>query len=190
MRIYLTDQKHHLETHLDILKSTPVMSYDRAQLKEKTTTIELTTSKPFEGEGLRSLFAYKIFPDHIMTFLTQWGLGSRAMEVGDTIVQQVYLPPIPRFSQKIVLGVRISEVIDGTNRKGFSYETLEGHVERGVSTFTIERTDGHTFFKIQTYSTPGNILTKLVGPIFSVPYQTYCTNAALKNVKKQMETQF
>jgi uncharacterized protein (UPF0548 family) len=109
------------------------------------------------------------------------------MKAGDTIVQQVYLPPIQSFSQKIIFGVRISEIIDSDDRKGFSYETLEGHVEKGISIFTIEKLNDKPIFKIQTFSKPGNLLTRLMGPIFSIPYQKYCTKAALKNVKRQIE---
>ena len=187
MKIYLTDQRPQLAAHLENLMRRPVMTYDRARLKARTTTIKLHTASPFEGLCLRSLFAYRIFPVHIMTFLTQWDLEGRAMMVGDTIAQQVYLPPLQRFCQKIIFGVRISEVIDEADRKGFSYETLEGHVERGVSTFTLERWEDSVIFKIQTFSTPGNLLTRLVGPIFSVPYQAYCTKAALEHVKRQVE---
>ena len=60
-------------------------------------------------------------------------------------------------------------------------------MERGISTFTIERLEDRVIFKIRTFSTPGNILTRLVGPIFSVPYQAYCTKAALERVKRQVE---
>lgn len=189
MRIYLTNQDQKLAAHLDALKRKPVMGYDRARLKKKTTTIKVDIADPFEGEGMRVLFGYRIFPEHIMTFLTQWDQERRSMQVGDTITQQVYLPPIQQFSQKIVFGVRISEIIDERERKGFSYETLEGHVERGISTFTLERLEDRVIFKIQTYSTPGNMLTRLVGPIFSVPYQAYCTKAALEHVKKQVEAE-
>lgn len=109
------------------------------------------------------------------------------MKIGDTILQQVFIPPTKTFSQKIVFGVRINDFIDETERKGFSYETIEGHVEKGESTFTIENINGGLIFKIKTFSEPGNLLTKLVGPIFTVPYQTYCTRIALENVKSQIE---
>ena len=109
------------------------------------------------------------------------------MKIGDTIAQQVYIPPTKVFSQKIIFGVRINQIIDQTNRKGFSYETLEGHVEKGISTFTLEQVNNIITFNIQTFSTPGNILTKLLGPVFSVPYQTFCTKNALENVKRQLE---
>lgn len=109
------------------------------------------------------------------------------MQVADTIAQQVYIPPIKIFSQKIIFGVRICEIINQTNKKGFSYETLDGHVEKGISTFTVEQLNEKVIFKIQTFSSPGNFFTKLVGPVFSVPYQTFCTKTALKNVKRQIE---
>ena len=163
------------------------MPYDKTLLTEKTTTINIDSNKTIATLDTKFLFDYKIFPDNIMTFLTQWGAEKRDMQVGDTIVQQVYLPPTKIFSQKIVFGVRINEIISQSDKKGFSYETLEGHVEKGVSTFTIEQIDKDIIFKIQTFSTPGNILTKLLGPIFSVPYQTFCTKTALKNVKQQLE---
>jgi uncharacterized protein (UPF0548 family) len=108
------------------------------------------------------------------------------MKVGDTILQQVIVPPTRFLSQKIVFGVRVNTLIDEHERKGFSYETIEGHVEKGESTFTIEQSGHGLIFKIKTYSQPGNLLSHLVGPIFTVPYQTYCTRKALENVKKQV----
>ncbi len=138
-------------------------------------------------QHLDFLFDYHIFPDNIMKFYNQWTDENRKMKIGDTIAQQVYIPPTKIFSQKIVFGVRINEIIDQTNKKGFSYQTLKGHVEKGISTFTIEYLDNKLIFKVHTFSTPGNILTKLLGPFFSLPYQTFCTKTALKNVKRQLE---
>ena len=109
------------------------------------------------------------------------------MKAGDTIVQQVFIPPTKIVSQKLIFGVRIKEIIDEKSRKGFSYETLEGHVEKGISTFTVEEEQGRIVFKIKTFSGAGNLLSKLMGPFFSVPYQAFCTNKALENCKKQME---
>lgn len=189
MRIYLKNQNTNFKKHLDFLKTIEVMSNDKTSLTEKTTSIDLKTTKKLEEINLDFFFDYQIFPDNIMTFKTQWKDEKRKMKVGDTIVQQVYIPPTKIFSQKIIFGVRINEIIDQVDKKGFSYETLEGHVEKGVSTFTIEQLDNKLVFKVQTYSTPGNFLTKLLGPIFSVPYQTFCTKAALENVKRQIETQ-
>ena len=165
------------------------MDYDKNHLPEKTTTIEINTTKKIDQINLDFLFDYQIFPANIMTFTNQWTDENRKMRIGDTIAQQVYIPPTKTISQKIIFGVRVKEIIDQADEKGFSYETLEGHVEKGISTFTLEQLDNKLVFKVQTYSTPGNIIVKLLGPIFSVPYQTFCTKTALKNVKRQLENQ-
>ena len=70
----------------------------------------------------------------------------------------------------------------------YFWGSLQGHVEKGVSIFTIEKAgDQKTIFKVHTFSKPGNLLTQLAGPIFSVPYQTFCTRQGLLNVKRQLE---
>jgi len=165
------------------------MNYDKARLIEKNTEIDIDTKKSVTEINLKFLFDYQIFPDNILIFKTQWNDENREMKIGDTILQQVFIPPIKSFSQKIIFGVRIKEIINEENRKGFSYETLEGHVEKGISTFTVERINQKIIFKIHTFSTPGNIISKLFAPIFSIPYQTYCTKQALKNVKQRIENQ-
>jgi uncharacterized protein (UPF0548 family) len=86
------------------------------------------------------------------------------------------------------LGVRINDIINEPRRIGYSYETLKGHVEKGISIFTIEKIAGqNTIFKVQTFSQPGNLITQIMGPVFSVPYQTFCTRQGLVNVKRQLE---
>ena len=184
MKIYLTDQSKHFPEHLEFLKKQPVMKYDKAGLIEKTTVIPVNTNKELHELDTRFLFDYEIFPSSIMTFLTQWHLEKRNMQVGDTIVQQVFVPPFRKFSQKIIFGVRINDIVNEPTRIGFSYETLKGHVEKGISTFTVEKTgDFGLSFQVHTFSMPGNLLSNLVGPIFSVPYQTYCTGQGLANWK-------
>ncbi|GEM_PF-469039 len=189
LKVYTTHQTHHLKKHLEDLKTKDVMKFERSNLVEKITEVLIESEKQLSDLDLNFFFNYEIFPKNIMIFETQWNDENRKMQVNDTIVQQAFLPPVPSFSQKVIFGVRISEIIDETNRKGFSYETLEGHVEKGVSTFTVEQADDKIKFKIHTFSKPGNLLTKIVGPIISVPYQAYCTRQALENVKKRIETQ-
>jgi uncharacterized protein (UPF0548 family) len=187
VKIYLTDQGSRLREHLDHLKLLPVMVYDKSVLRESTSSITINTPRSLEFLDTTSLSGYRIFPENIMTALTEWGVNGRSMQVGDTIVQQVYIPPIRSFSQKVVFGVRISEIIDEPNRKGFSYETLKGHVEKGVSSFMVEQTAHGIVFGIHTFSGPGNFLTRLVAPIFSIPYQAYCRRRALEHVKDQLD---
>ncbi len=188
MKIYFTDQTKYFKTHLEDLKLQDIIKYDKSTLKEKISFIKINTTKQIAQLNMNFFWDYHIFPKNIMHFLTEWNVQKRQMHIGDTIVQQAYIPPIRNFSQKIVFGVRINNIIKEEHRIGFSYEALEGHVEMGESTFTIEKTQGGSvIFKIHTFSKPGNVLAKLVGSIFSLPYQTFCTKQALKNVKRQLE---
>ena len=188
MKIYLTDQAKSFSKHLEFLKRQEIIEYDISKLTEKTSSISIDTDKNLADLDVGFFFNYNIFPDNIMTFLTQWKFEKRQMKIGDTIVQQAFIPPSRYFSQKIIFGARINKIINEATKLGFSYETLKGHVEMGMSTFTIEKSgSGETIFKIHTFSKPGNLLTQLVAPIFSVPYQTFCTMQALKNVKRQLE---
>lgn len=105
------------------------------------------------------------------------------MQEGDTIVQQIILPPNSPFSQKIIYGVRIKQINQEVSRIGYSYETLDGHAERGISTFTLEDRPAGVSFIIHTYSSPASMLARLISPFFSIPYQSYCTKQALYNVR-------
>lgn len=164
------------------------MPYAQKHLREKVNFIEINTSKKFEELNLNFLFNYEIFPTNIMSSLNQWNDEDRRMKIGDTIVQQVFIPPIKSFSQKIIFGVRITEIIDLKTKKGFTYQTLQGHVEKGISTFTVEQKENQKlFFKIHTHSAAGNLTSKILSPFFSIPYQTFCTKSALTNVKKIIE---
>ena len=189
MKIFLTDQKTKFKKYLALLKDMPVMEYDVKNLNEKISTININSSKSIDELNLDFFFNYELFPENIITAYSQWNDEKRTIEVGDTIVQQAFIPPIKSFSQKIIFGVRINEVFNSSDRRGFSYETLAGHVEMGVSKFTVENLNEQIIFKIHTFSKPGSFLTKLLGPIFSVPYQTFCTKKCLNNVKEQLEKQ-
>ena len=189
MKIFLRDLTGKLPTHLHSIQGYSVIPYINGKLRENVSISKINTNKSLMDIDTSFLFEYKIFPSFIMTFLTQWNNEGRQIRVGDTIVQQVYLPPFKFFSQKIIFGVRIKEIINNSTRIGFSYETLAGHVEKGISTFTIEENQEGLFFKAHTFSGPGNLLSMLVGPFFSRPYQAYCTNQAIKNVKMQIENQ-
>ena len=188
MKVYLTDQAKNFPKYLEFLKRQEIIKYDLSKLKEKITTIKIDAGKSLTDLNTDFFFDYKIFPSNILTFLAQWTYEKRKMQIGDTIVQQALIPPFRHFSQKIVFGVRINEIINEPTKIGFSYETIKGHVEMGKSIFTIEKTDSaNTIFKIHTFSKPGNKLTQLLGPMFSLPYQTFCTRQALRSVKRKLE---
>jgi hypothetical protein len=188
MKLYLSDQTKKFPQHLEFFKRQKVKPYDREKLTEKTTIIPIDTAKKLHELPVDILFEYKIFPENIMSYLTQWAFENRQIQIGDTIVQQAFIPPFRHLSQKIIFGVRINNIINEPERIGFSYETLEGHVEKGISIFTIETaSDQKTVFKIHTFSQPGTLLTKLIGPVLSIPYQTFCTRQGLLNIKRQLE---
>lgn len=186
MNISFLNQAKRFPLHLDNLKKVEVMPYDKNLLVEKNSFIQIEGISKLSELDTTDFFDYSIFPGRILNAYTQWSDEKRKMQTGDTIVQQVFLPPFPVFSQKAIFGVRIKEVIREDKRIGFSYETLKGHVEKGISYFLLEETEQGVIFKIRTFSKPGNFLTRLLGPIFSVPYQTYCTRKALQHVKLKL----
>lgn len=189
MNIYLSSQEKYYDRHLQKLMRESVMRYQKESLKEKITTIRIQTTRTIDDIDLSFFFNYNIFPRSILIAKTQWQVEHRLIRAGDTILQQVFLPPFKTFSQKVIFGVRVNKIINEPLRRGFSYETLEGHVERGESAFVIEQHHDHLIFKIQTYSQPANAFIRMFGSWAALPYQRYCTRMALENVKRQIEGQ-
>jgi Domain of unknown function (DUF1990) len=189
MKIFLFSQDKKMEKHLLFFQKASMMPYKLAEMKEVRSSISLAGFMALEEVDLKFFFDYRIFPPHILNARPQWISENREMQVGDTIVQQVFLPPNKFFSQKIIFGVRITEIINEENRKGFTYQTLEGHVEKGKSTFLIEKQEGNLFFTIHTFSLPATFISRMLSRVFSVPYQAFCTKAALKNVQRTIKLQ-
>jgi hypothetical protein len=189
MNIYLSSQEKHFDRLLEKLMRESVMRYQKESLKEQITTIRIHTPRSIADLDLSFFFNYTIFPTSILIAKAQWEVENRLIRVGDTILQQVFLPPFKTFSQKVIFGVRVNRIINETQRRGFSYETLEGHVERGESTFVIEQDHDQIIFKILTYSQPANAFIKTFASWAALPYQRYCTRMALENVRRQIQGQ-
>ncbi len=187
MKLYLADQTEKFGDHLDELSSKNVMKYSKSELPERVTSINIKSKRGLDDIATKIILNYRIFPPDIMTFKTQWRHEDRKMQIGDTIVQQVLFPPLPMYSLKMIFGVRVTDIIDEPLRKGFTYQTLEGHVEKGESTFTIEQLEKKLVFKIQTYSLPANRFLRILDPLLTFPYQGYCTMKALRNVRRKIE---
>ena len=179
MKLYFTDQRQQFKKHLEALKSAIVIPYRTEQLKHKMNSIQLDCS--FSDFNPNRLFDYHIFPANILSALPQWVQEGRAIQAGDTIAQQINIPPFKSIAQRMIVGVRVREVFNNGSIKGFSYETLEGHVEKGISHFRVENHNNKVIFKIETYSAPAMLLTKILTPISSW-YQDYCTKKALENL--------
>ena len=157
-----------------------------ATLPEKTSDIALGDPGPISYHRTDFLFAYDIFPRFLMRAEAQWIREVRAMRVGDIIIQRAVLPPIG-FGLCAEFAVRISALISEPRKLGFAYETLAGHLERGVSEFYFEERASALFFVIHTYSEPAHWLPRLGRP-FSLVYQKWCTQQALKHVKRRFQS--
>ena len=80
------------------------------------------------------------------------------------------------------MGVRVKGIFKQDDLTGFSYETLKGHIEKGVSSFQVSKTNGSINFTVHTYSKAYNILLDLLSPLFSSPYKDYCNSKALQRM--------
>ena len=116
----------------------------------------------------------------------QWKRDGRAMRVGDIIIQRAVLPPLG-FGLCAEFAVRISALKNEPSKLGFAYETLAGRLERGVSEFYFEERASALSFVIHTYSKPAHWLSRLGKP-FSLVYQKWCTQQALKHVKRRFQS--
>lgn len=155
------------------------------ELPEKTSSIDLDLVGPLNELNTEAIFNYEIFPSNIMRFEAEWQKDGRRMSVGDIILQRAIFPPIG-MGLCIEFAVRISKIIREERKLGFTYETLKGHVERGTSEFYLEEKRGNIYFTIHTFSEPASWFGRLVKGFFTVPYQTWCTQQALKNVKTRL----
>jgi hypothetical protein len=188
MKLSLFEQKSNFPNLLKYFEQTAEDNCLLSSLKEQIST--LTFGLPQSVNSLNEfsheyIFKYKIFPINILNHYSSWEANNREMKVGDTVVQEIYLPPIQKTSLKLIMGTRIKEVFQTNNKIGFSYQTLKGHVERGVSEFYVQLEGQKIVFTIRTFSEPGNIISSALGPFFSTPYQAYCTHKALKQMKQQ-----
>src|SRR5260370_26629024 len=157
-----------------------------ATLPEKTTDIALGCTGPISSYHTDFLFDYDIFPRFLMRAEPQWIREGRAIRAGDIIVQRAVLPPVG-FGLCAEFAVRISALISEPSKLGFAYDTLTGHLERGVSEFYFEERAGALFFVIHTCSEPAHWLSRLGRP-FSLAYQKWGTQQALKPVLKRFKS--
>jgi uncharacterized protein (UPF0548 family) len=186
MKIFFTNQQAHLIRLLPAFKALP-LSYDaQTVLREKATSVMIPSSAAvteLSSYNFDSLFAYDIFPSRIMSFAAEWQSQGRTMQEGDVIVQQAFLPPL-LLSMKCVFAVRVLQIFREPTKVGFSYGTLKGHAETGRSEFSFALHDGVIRATIHTYSFPGILLTRLVAPLVTLPYQRYCTHLGLQRMRE------
>jgi hypothetical protein len=153
-------------------------------LPEKTSSIDLREKKSLTSCDFGFLFNYEVFPPNVIRSIPEWRIDGRpAMRAGDVIVQRAFIPPIGA-GICLECAVRVLNIFNEPARIGFSYQTLAGHPERGISEFYFATgPDGLRFF-IHTFSEPGHWTTRAAA-ILARRYQSWCTQRALQYVSQQ-----
>jgi len=177
----------------------PNFTTDPRRFPEKISTLPLDANGPLESRNTAFLFNYEIFPSHILRHSAEWQAEQRPMHPGDIILQHAYMPPLGA-GLCMDFAVRIAALIDDGNitgpggtrirrRLGFSYVTLTGHPECGLSEFYIEERAGDSslHFTIRTWSRPGHWTARLAKHAFTLPYQAWCTRRALRQVRQRFQ---
>jgi uncharacterized protein (UPF0548 family) len=135
---------------------------------------------PFR-HAARAIMEYRIFPPH----LGQRVVKRTPLQVGD-VVGLCY----PLFlGLRMFIASRVIDVFDAPSEKGwrsgFTYRTLEGHVELGEETFCVEKDarSGAASVSLNAWSRPGHWLTRI-----GYPYARWCQvqagKAALRYLKR------
>jgi uncharacterized protein (UPF0548 family) len=108
--------------------------------------------------ALDRLLRYDIFPPERMRARV---CGPDAfVATGVTIVQRVRFGPLA-----LETAVRVIECEQAAEAARFAYATLEGHPERGIASFALERRASELCFIAEAWSRPGNALAQLGRPI-------------------------
>jgi len=136
-------------------------------IPEKYSVILGSVSDTADGvlfhRAVDALLAYDVFPPQQMRALVC--TSNNRVSMGATIVQRIFLGPIG-----FEVAVRVVDVFSGEagseRRSGFTYATLQGHMEKGISSFIVEqKPGGPVSFSIETRSRPGHWLIRFSGPL-------------------------
>jgi uncharacterized protein (UPF0548 family) len=149
--------------------ASPVGIVDRYGV-ELTSSPDASVAALFERARGR-LSRYDVFPPTLMRprVCSRTGLVTKDV----VIIQRVRLG-IAVFEA----AVKVVATWDTTDESGFTYATLEGHPERGISTFRVVREGAIVRFEIEAVSQPGSPITRVFRPI-SRRFQVSATRAAL-----------
>ena len=106
--------------------------------------------------------AYRSVGEALMTYAPQRGLGLRPQTTAPRAAVGVDV-----LSRLGPLGVpcRVVWAVEGPDRTGFGYGTLEGHVESGEEGFLVERRGDEVWAVIRAYARPGGWPARLGGPV-------------------------
>lgn len=135
--------------------------------------------------NLDFFFGYEIFPRRLLRFFAEWQLEGREMREGDVIVQQAQVPPGSGIF--LIFGVRVLSVERSASKAAFSYGTLDGHPESGVNEFSFTREHASVIAAVHTRAGAGLLLSKILAPVFTYPYASYCNRHALREMTRKFQ---
>lgn len=102
------------------------------------------------------LMRYQFYPHHVMSHVSDFGLWNRWVQAGDRIVQRIHLFSL--FGKHIldVVGMtEVSQVILEPRRYGFTYVTVDTHIEQGEWSACLEwREDNELILTVKAISRP------------------------------------
>lgn len=135
------------------------------------------------ARALGVLLRYDVFPAHRMRHHVC--TEDRQLRSGALIVQRLIAGPMA-----VEVAVRVDDVFDERARgghAGFTYTTLQGHVERGTATFSVGLDEaGAPSLRIESWSRPGNALMTLGRP-FLRGIQRSSVQEAVRHVQARVD---
>ncbi|RYZ01165.1 MAG: DUF1990 family protein [Myxococcales bacterium] len=134
------------------------------------------------ARALAVLLRYDVFPPHRMRHHVC--TPDATLRPDALVVQRVIAGPLA-----VEAAVRVTDVFDeraSDGHAGFSYVTLQGHVERGVATFSVGLdAAGAPTFRIESWSRPGTALLSAARP-FLRRMQRRSVHEALSYVQQRV----
>lgn len=109
-------------------------------------------------DASQRLIRYDVFPSSTMTIDIETADGVAVVD--SIIIQHFHIGPLT-----IKTSVKVISVEQSIERTNLTYETMPGHPERGVASFTLIRTDTGYEFEVETWSKPGRWYTWLGKPV-------------------------
>ena len=106
--------------------------------------------------------AYHSVSEALMSFAPQRGIGLRPLTTAARAAVDVDV-----LNRLLVVGVpcRVVWAVEGPERTGFGYGTLEGHLESGEEGFLVERRGEDVYAVVRAYARASAWPARLGGPL-------------------------
>ena len=150
------------------------MTADSSRVDGVTDTYGVDLRAAVFDDAVDRLFRYDIFPPTLMRAHVCATDGRVAPDA--VVIQRVRIGFVVMEAAVRVIDVWRRDSEDA----GFTYATLDGHPERGVSRFRVVSDGSIVRFEIEAISRPGSILTSIARP-FARRFQQSATRAALRH---------